>query len=45
MQLTEYTRAYENGKLSSIISGRGALNEILGSEVIIPRDLRLTEAD
>lgn len=45
MQLTEYTRAYENGKLSSIISWRWALNEILGSQVIIPRDLRLTEAD
>lgn len=45
MQLTEYTRAYENGKLSSIISGRWALNEILGSQVIVPRDLRLTEAD
>lgn len=45
LTLTEYKDASQSGALSTIVKGKWALTQILGSDVIIPRDLRLTEAD
>ena len=45
LQLDEFKKANENGRLSSIVLGKWAMNNVLWSDVYVPNDLRRAEAD